>query len=152
LTAATPSSRAASIIIVEDSEELIRAYTRFFELVGLRVLASFHDGVEIVEYLNSLDKDSSDARAVEESVIIMDQRMPRMNGIDATRIIRRTWGRRLKIILVSGDDPSALPIPQGLFDGVLRKPFSMSELLELMRGLSGAARGNPSSLPGDIEA
>lgn len=65
-------------VLVVDDQELVRAGFRLIlERAGMTVLGEAADGAEAVER----------ARELAPSVILMDVRMPRMDGIQATRLI-----------------------------------------------------------------
>ena len=83
----------------------------------------------------------------EFDVLLMDLRMPQLNGLQATRALR-TEGCRARIVALTAD-PAAAQRASALdagCDGVLGKPFTMSELLATIQ-LSGAAAeaGHPAS-------
>ena len=65
-------------VLVVDDQELVRAGFRLIlERAGLMVLGEAADGVEAVER----------ARDLGPSVVLMDVRMPRRDGIEATRLL-----------------------------------------------------------------
>jgi CheY-like chemotaxis protein len=127
-----------SIIIVDDSIELVRVYARFFEMAGLRVAATFFDGEEVVDYVRTMTDDPSRSEEAKRSVIVTDYRMPKMNGADAARVIREMQDRNPIIILVTGEEITRLGLPEDLFDGVLRKPFSIADFLDLLKRITKA--------------
>ena len=89
---------SAQILIVDDHEVLRR---------GLRSLLSSRpewkicgeaaDGCEAIEKAKSLRPD----------IVLMDISMPRMNGLEATRILRRELPESL-VVIVSQNDPSVV--------------------------------------------
>jgi two-component system, chemotaxis family, chemotaxis protein CheY len=125
-----------NIIIVDDTVDLLRVYARFFEMAGFKVLATFFDGTEVVEYVQSLKNDPLKLDETKKAVIIIDYRMPRMNGVEAAKSIRELQNGNATIVLNTADDISQLHYPEGLFDGILHKPFSIADFLELMARLS----------------
>jgi len=124
-----------NIIIVDDAVDLVRVYARFFEMAGFKVLATFFDGSEIVEYVRSLVNDAIKLEEIRKSVIISDYRMPKMNGAEAAKELREILGDKLTIILNTADDIPSLRLPEGLFDGILHKPFSITDFIHLMEKL-----------------
>lgn len=68
-------------VLVVDDQELVRAGFRLIlEKAGVEVVGEAGDGVEAVERAAELGP----------SVVLMDVRMPRMDGIEATRQVTRT--------------------------------------------------------------
>ena len=89
---------AGQILIVDDNEPVRR---------GLRALLSNRPEWSIcgeaVDGLDALEK----AEALRPDIILMDVSMPRMNGIDATRILRQKLPSA-KVIIVSQNDPTTV--------------------------------------------
>jgi CheY-like chemotaxis protein len=75
------------------------------------------------------------AEAFQPHVILMDIGMPRLNGLDATRRIRREpWGGEIAIIALTGwgqDDDRERSRAAGC-DGHLVKPVNLSELKKVL--------------------
>jgi CheY-like chemotaxis protein len=72
-------------------------------------------------------------------VVLMDLRMPVIDGYEATRRIRAALGSNVKIIAVSAsvfNENKQLAKDAGV-DAFLAKPYNPSELLELIRQLTG---------------
>lgn len=83
-------------ILVVDDDARVRGIIRSFvsSRPGLNVCGEAADGME------SIDK----TRANRPDLVLMDVTMPRMNGLDATRILRSEFPE-LEVILVSQNDP-----------------------------------------------
>ena len=83
------------ILLVDDHEPVRR---------GVRSLLSSHTDWlvcgEAVDGIDAIDK----AKALRPNVVLMDISMPRMNGLDATQILRRDMPDS-KIVIVSQNDP-----------------------------------------------
>lgn len=109
-------------------------------MAGLKVIATFFDGSEIVDYVKSLEGDDSRLQELTRSVIVIDYRMPRMNGVEAAKVIRELCNDSPAIILTTSDELSRLGLPDDLFDGALHKPFSIADFLDLLRRLSMSKR------------
>jgi signal transduction histidine kinase/DNA-binding response OmpR family regulator len=128
------------ILIVDDVDwniEVARGYLRGSH----HSLAIARDGEEALAV----------ARAFRPDVVLMDLRMPRMNGYRATEAIRADIAARgARIIAVTA---SSMTDDQGTtevrFDGYVRKPYAPAELLSSLVALFGersSAQG--SSAPG----
>ncbi|HPX97416.1 MAG TPA: response regulator, partial [Thermotogota bacterium] len=121
ITALHPSSKPVRILIVDDlrdNRDLLRA---ILEPLGFEI-AEACDGKEALE---RFDRWSPHA-------ILMDMRMPVMDGYEASRQIKRTdKGLETVIIAVTAsafDDDEKAVLLAGV-DGYLRKPFRPNDLL-----------------------
>jgi len=79
------------------------------------------------EALHALESEHFDA-------VLMDVRMPEMDGLEATRIIRQRWNNKLKIIAITayalkGDRERCLAAGM---DDYISKPVKMEELAEML--------------------
>jgi CheY-like chemotaxis protein len=84
-----------TILLVEDNEQDIELTIRAFEvnkLSGNIIVA--RDGVEAMEYLNS-EGAYSDRDKVNPAVILLDIKMPRMDGIEVLQAVRKKESLRL---------------------------------------------------------
>ncbi len=83
------------VLLIDDSEAVVRELRSLLSLnPGWLVCGEGINGVEAVEKARSLRPD----------LILMDISMPQMNGIEATRIIRREVPESA-VILISQNDP-----------------------------------------------
>jgi PAS domain S-box-containing protein len=111
------------VLVVDDGKSAADILTMFFEMEGLQC-ATAYDGVEAVEL----------AKTFQPDLICMDLGMPRMNGLDAARLIRMT-DKSVAIVAFSGwgtEDDRRSTAAAG-FDQHLVKPVSPDEIRGLIR-------------------
>jgi len=107
------------IAIVEDEKELVKVYQRIFSRKGFFISFVAYDGLEAVKkYIECTPK---------PHVIIMDYRLPLMNGIDATKEILKI-DANARIVFLSADigvKDEAMKAGAFIF---LKKPASIMEI------------------------
>jgi CheY-like chemotaxis protein len=125
--------RNLSIVIVDDSDELSTVYERYFKIIGLEVLAKFPSGVEF------LSRFGKEKQAFTNSVILMDYNMPEIDGVETAKKLKKLNPGQT-IILSTAEDLSNVKNHEGLFEAIIRKPFTLSELTKLIESLSSPIR------------
>ena len=111
------------LLLAEDHRDLHAALRALLEKAGATV-ESVHDGREAVERVHSGVFD----------VVLMDLRMPNMDGLQATRALRNQ-GYDLPIIALTAD-PATLRRAEALnagCDACLSKPFKPDDLISAIR-------------------
>jgi DNA-binding NarL/FixJ family response regulator len=120
-----------SILIVDDSEA-VRNITRLFleSQADLNVCGEAVDGVDGIEKAKTLKPD----------VILLDLAMPRMNGVEAASIIKRTLPnvRIIMFTLYLESVGKALASKVGV-DAILSKPDGGWRMLDCIRSVLRAA-------------
>ncbi|MFB1484450.1 response regulator [Corallococcus sp. RDP092CA] len=113
-------------LVLADDHALVRQGLRsLLELTpDLRVVGEASDGEEALRKVAELDPD----------VVLMDVRMPRMTGLEALRVLRRTDADRRVVLLTTFDEDAALieALRTGV-QGFLLKDVSLEELAEAIR-------------------
>jgi two-component system response regulator DesR len=87
--------RGPRVLIVEDEPMLREALAQMLGDKGLRVVGLARNGVDAVALAPELRPD----------VVLMDLRMPGMDGIEATKQIRQALPRTQVLVLSAYDDP-----------------------------------------------
>ena len=127
----TPAIR---ILIADDQEIAREGYRRVLETeAGLEVIAAAADGLEAAQL----------AEAQCPEVVIMDIRMPRLNGIEAARRIRQVCPQTGVVLLSFYDDPQYV---RAFFkEGAGGKAFLLKQTIgrieELVRAVRATADG-----------
>ncbi|REE97947.1 response regulator transcription factor [Thermomonospora umbrina] len=127
-------------VLLVDDQELVRAGFRMVldAQPDIEVVAEAGDGAQVLDTLRTVDAD----------VVLMDVRMPRMNGIEATRRVQTMGERRPKVIILTTfdlDEYAFAAIKAGAA-GFLLKDAGPTQLIEAIRAVhSGDAVVAPST-------
>jgi len=118
-------------VLVVDDQELVRAgFRMILERSGLDVVGEAGDGVDAVRLATELEPD----------VILMDVRMPRMDGIEATRqIVARTPAARIVALTTFDLDEYVYEAVKAGASGFLLKDISP---VDLVHAVGVVARGD----------
>ncbi len=129
------SGRAAPIrvLLVDDQTLLRQGFQRLLELDGggIEVIGAAADGLEALEQIERLARDG---RTPE--VVLMDVRMPRLDGVQATARIRERWPAARVLMLTTFDDEEY--VVEGLRAGArgyLLKDASAEDLIAAIRAV-----------------
>jgi DNA-binding NtrC family response regulator len=122
----------AKILLVDDDEAVLETLGDIFTMWGCaaRLARSGQSALRMVQ-------------AERPDLVLMDIRMPRMNGIQAMRAMR-SIAPSMRIALMS-----AYPAPTLIDDGqveVLRKPLDFDRILALVRSVAGDPAPAPSGV------
>jgi DNA-binding NarL/FixJ family response regulator len=114
-----------SILLVDD-HAIVREGTRQLleQSADMHVVGEASDGLEAVSLAEKMQPD----------VIVMDVRLPRLNGIEATRAITTRFPK-IKVLILSAydDDSYVFPLLEAGASGYLLKTSSGAELAEAIR-------------------
>jgi CheY-like chemotaxis protein len=130
------------ILIAEDNVVNLKLAVRLLEKMGYRPDGAAN-GLDAVEALKRQPYD----------VVLMDLQMPEMDGLEATRTIRRIWplgGPRIVAMTANAFHEDREECLAAGMDDYLRKPFRTFELREALERCHEAKHTNdrPSSLVG----
>jgi CheY-like chemotaxis protein len=96
VTADALPGRKCRVLVVDDDDELRWALSDMLSEYGFEVVGLAADGEAAVD----------SASALRPNVVLMDVRMPKMDGIDATRLIRERLPKAHVIALSAYEDPA----------------------------------------------
>lgn len=117
------AGRSKSLAIVENEQDLISIYSRVIKELGFDPIIVAREGEEIVRAV-------AEGRASPD-VIIMDYRLPGINGIEAAKKILK-HRPSTKVIVASADD-SVRDESISLGFTFLQKPFSLATFSDRIR-------------------
>ncbi len=114
-----------SVLLVED-HKIVREGTRQLleQYDDIKVIGEASDGEEAIDFIKEIEPD----------VVVMDVRLPKLNGIEATRIITDRYPN-IKVLILSAydDDGYVYPLFQAGASGYLLKSTSGAELVKAIR-------------------
>ncbi len=115
----------ARIMIVDDDIFLHKVLERILSIGGHQVVGHASDGAEAIEEFMKMNP--------RPDIILMDHRMPVMNGITATREIKHL-DPHSRILFVSADDSVVDEAVDAGAVGFLTKPVRAATLLASIEG------------------
>jgi CheY-like chemotaxis protein len=116
------------ISVVEDDADIREHLAEVFRARGLKVVEACH-GAEVLDQVRR--------QGIRPAVIVLDLLMPVMDGwalLDAQRSEPMLDG--VPVVVITAQEPDG-PFPSTVH-AVLRKPFSLSTLLQTVRQLCGS--------------
>jgi DNA-binding NarL/FixJ family response regulator len=123
------SHDALTVVVADDHALFRRGLVRVLKEIGMEVVGEAADGSRAVELCSELEPD----------VVVMDLRMPRMSGIDATRRIMDAGLRtQVAVLTVSADESEVIDALLVGASGYLLKDADADEIATAVRA---AARG-----------
>jgi DNA-binding NarL/FixJ family response regulator len=115
-------------VLIADDQRVVRE--------GLTMLVGLIDGVEVVDTASDGIEAVERARSARPDVVLMDLRMPRLEGAEATREIRATLPATQVLVLTTyADDASLFPALQAGAHGYLTKDASAEEIEQAIKAL-----------------
>jgi DNA-binding response OmpR family regulator len=116
------SDRPLPILVVEDTADLQEALTTVLRLEGYLVVTA-DNGMFALDALYY----------TEHSLILLDMKMPVMNGFEFLKIYERQLRPHTPVIILSGEHDILSQVFPPFVIGVIPKPYSVSELLATVK-------------------
>ena len=124
------------VLLVDDHRLMSDGVSNLLAAHGIEVLGVASDGVEAIALVQELCPD----------VILMDIRMPRCDGLSATRQIKALWPEiKILMLTTSAEDQDLFEAVKSGASGYLLKSISGNAFIEALRGLE---QGTPPFSPG----
>jgi DNA-binding NarL/FixJ family response regulator len=118
-------------VLLADDQALVRA--------GLRMLIEHEDDMELVGEAGDGEEAVALARAVQPDVVLIDVRMPKLDGVEATRQIAaddQLAGVRIMVLTSYGTDEHIFEALRAGASGFLLKDADPAELVRAIRVLA----------------
>ncbi|WP_073906323.1 response regulator transcription factor [Streptomyces sp. CB02009] len=130
---ACEGARAVRVVVADDQAVVREGIVMLLGLLaGVEVVGSARDGEEAVALTAELAPD----------VVLMDLRMPRCDGVEATRRIReRHPGTEVVVLTTYADDASLFPALRAGARGYLTKDASGEEIVRALRDVTDGRAG-----------
>lgn len=124
-------------VLIVDDQELFRE--------SLKVVLGVSPGIEVTDAVSGVQEAVKSAAALRPNVVLMDIRMPGMDGVEGTRLIKERWpGMKVIVLTTFDDDEYVFGALKNGASGYLLKGSSVSELsraIEIVH--EGGAMLNP---------
>ena len=127
---------ALRILIAEDNEDLADTYKIALENRG-HMVTTARDGIECLRTYSDSVKNRNSETKVFFDVVILDQQMPGMDGIDVANEIQRVNPKQ-RILFITGYGTEVIKKLRSLREEVevMNKPFTLKALIVQIEGCS----------------
>ena len=126
-----------TLLIVEDNEDDIFFMERIFKQMGARCDLRFvRDGVEAVEYLSGQGQFKDRVQNPLPTIILMDLKMPRMNGFEVLEWMQKQPEIKLIPTIVVTSSTMQEDVTRAYRSGanaVMNKPVDKDSLLQMLK-------------------
>ena len=104
---------------------------------GLRALLNYYEDVEIVGEAQDGAEALARVGECQPDIVLMDIAMPKMNGLEATRLIRKQYPTTRVLILTQHEDRQyVLPLLQAGASGIVSKRGLGTDLITAIRAVA----------------
>ncbi len=125
-----------TVLVVEDDPDLSALLAVILSEAGYPVMTA-GDGIEALE------------RVAERlpGLVLLDMRMPRMNGWEFAREFRARHGRAAPIVVVTAAENARLRAEEIGAEGWLEKPFELDQVMNAVARFLGPAHASAAPAP-----
>jgi DNA-binding NarL/FixJ family response regulator len=128
--------KAVKVLLADDHQLLLGGLKKLLELHDVQIVGTAKNGLEAV----------AQARALTPDITLMDIRMPKMNGLEATRLIKAEMPEvKIVILTTSTEEKDLFEAVKSGACGYLLKSMDADELVE---ALQQTMQGIPPFSPG----
>lgn len=127
---------ALRILVAEDNQDLAETYKIALENRG-HMVTTVRDGIECLRTYSDFLKNTNNESRSFFDVVILDQQMPGMDGVDVAREIQRV-NLKQRIIFITGYGTQLIKKLRSLQEEVevMNKPFTLKALVIQIEGWS----------------
>jgi CheY-like chemotaxis protein len=127
---------ALRILAAEDSQDLVETYKIALENRG-HIVTTARDGIECLQTYSDFLKNTNNEIRSFFDVVILDQQMPGMDGIDVAKEIQKVNSKQ-RIIFITGYGTEVIKKLRSLKEEVevMNKPFTLKALIIQIEGWS----------------
>ena len=138
-----------TILLVDDNQDDLALATRAFRKSDFnKELIMTNDGVEALEYL--FGKNGKTGCAIEDMplLVLLDLKMPRINGLEVLREMRAAEKTRLIPVVMftsSNEERDIIDSRKLGANNYIQKPVKFSDFIEVIKSLTVSVNLKPSS-------
>jgi DNA-binding NarL/FixJ family response regulator len=114
-------------VVIADDQRVVRD--------GLVVLVGLCEGIDVVGAASNGAEAVAMVEELKPDVVLMDLRMPELDGVEATRAIVRPGRARVVVLTTYADDESIFPALRAGASGYLTKDASAEEIEAAIRAV-----------------
>ena len=114
-------NQSRRVLVVDDDEDIRQLIDMALSSEGYRVLTA-QNGAAALEVIAHSPPD----------VILLDMKMPVMDGWELARVYRQTPGQHAPIVVMTAAQDAAARAAEVAADGHLAKPFDLDELFRIV--------------------